>query len=119
MTLYTRIASWAFVASFAAAPSLAIAAAECGSRCCPPAARYEAPGDCGGMLGTMSCCDAAPATAMVSSGAKRAPQAPTHQPALATRWISIPDAARARPPASAGHQGAPTSPLHLSVVLLI
>ena len=116
MTLYTRIALWAFVAIFAAVPSLAIAA-EGGSRCCPPAPCHEAPGDCGAMLATMSCCDAAPAT--VSSVAKRAPQAPTHQPALAMRSISIADAARARPPASPGQQGVLTSPLRLSVVLLI
>ena len=117
MTLSTRIALWAFVVIFAAAPSLAIAAAECASHCCPPAPCYEAPDDCEGMLGTMWCCDAAPTT--VPSVAKRAPHPPAHQPALAICSISIAEPARARPPASAAHQGVLTSPLRLSVVMLI
>lgn len=117
MTLRTRIALLVFVAVFAAAPSLALAAMACTSCCCPPTPCQGTADGCEVVLTEAPCCGQAPAA--VPSVAKRTLEAPTFHATLPARPVPVADVRRARLPARAGDLERLISPLRLSVVLLI
>ncbi len=117
MKLRTRISKLVIAAVIATAPSLAIAALDCTSCCCPPKPCHGTPDGCEMMLTEAPCCGQAPLA--VPSVAKRALEAPTVHATIPARSVPVADILRTRPPERGGDLERLVSPLRLSVVLLI
>ncbi len=116
MTVRRRSVALALAAAFAWAPSLALAAVDCSSCCCPPVPCGEEMAQGCATLAEAPCRDEAPT---LPSVAKRTAKTPSFHAVVFERVVPVSDACGVRPLARGGGLEALVSPLRLSVVLRI
>jgi len=117
MAIRRRIALGLFVAIFAAAPTLAIAAQLCSACCCPPSPCHQAQSPCDASFVSAPCCDQV-VPALPSALKPASDGALLHAPAPAS-WLPVADVRTPLGGLRTVAADARSSPLRLSVVLRI